>query len=86
MADHRPARGTRPRAGAEPALPRPRAVSGAAASLSNVGPGLGPVLGPVGTYAPLNDAAKWVCSFLMLVGRLELLTVYVLFAAAFWRG
>jgi trk system potassium uptake protein TrkH len=62
------------------------AVSGAAASLSNVGPGLGPVLGPVGNYASLNDPAKWVCAFLMLVGRLELLTVYVLGTAAFWRA
>ena len=62
------------------------AISGAAASLSNVGPGLGPIIGPVGNYAALNDPAKWVCSFLMLVGRLELLTVYVLFTAAFWRA
>ena len=44
------------------------AISGAAACLSNVGPGLGPVLGPAGNFAPLNDPAKWVCSFLMLVG------------------
>ena len=35
---------------------------------------------------PLNDPAKWVCSFLMLVGRLEIMTAYVLFTAAFWRG
>ena len=62
------------------------AVSGAAASISNVGPGLGPVLGPVGNYSTLNDPAKWVCSFLMLVGRLELLTVYVLATTAFWRA
>jgi trk system potassium uptake protein TrkH len=62
------------------------AISGSAASISNVGPGLGPVIGPVGTYATLIDPAKWVCSFLMLVGRLELLTAYVLFTAAFWRG
>jgi trk system potassium uptake protein TrkH len=62
------------------------AITGAAASLTNVGPGLGPVLGPVGTYAPLPDAAKWVCSFLMLVGRLEIMTAYVLFTAAFWRA
>ena len=47
------------------------AISGAAATLSNVGPGLGPVIGPVGNYASLNDPAKWVCAFLMLVGRLE---------------
>jgi trk system potassium uptake protein TrkH len=62
------------------------AVSGAAANLSNVGPGLGPVLGPVGNYATLNDPAKWVCAFLMLVGRLELLTVYVIATAGFWRA
>jgi len=61
------------------------AISGSAASLSNIGPGLGPIIGPVGTYAPLPDAAKWVCSFLMLIGRLELMTAYVLFTAAFWR-
>ena len=62
------------------------AISGAAACLSNIGPGLGPVIGPVGNYASLNDAAKWVCSFLMLVGRLEIMTAYVLFTAAFWRA
>ena len=62
------------------------AISGAAACLSNVGPGLGPVLGPAGTFAPLNDPAKWVCSFLMLVGRLEIMTAYVLLTAAFWRA
>ena len=62
------------------------AVSGAAANLSNVGPGLGPVLGPVGNYASLNDPAKWVCSFLMLVGRLEIMTVYVIGTAGFWRA
>jgi trk system potassium uptake protein TrkH len=62
------------------------AISGALACLSNIGPGLGPMIGPAGTFAPLPDAAKWVCSFLMLVGRLELLTAYVIFTAAFWRG
>jgi trk system potassium uptake protein TrkH len=62
------------------------AISGAAASLSNVGPGLGPILGPVGNYASLNDPAKWTCSFLMLAGRLEILTLYVLFTATFWRA
>jgi len=62
------------------------AISGSAATLSNVGPGLGPLIGPVGSYAPLPDAAKWVCSFLMLVGRLELMTAYVLFTAGFWRA
>lgn len=62
------------------------AISGAAAMITNVGPGFGPLIGPVGTYAPLPDAAKWVCSFLMLVGRLEIVTVYALLTVAFWRG
>jgi trk system potassium uptake protein TrkH len=62
------------------------AISGAAATLSNVGPGLGPIIGPAGNFASLPDAAKWVLAFLMLAGRLELLTVYVVFTAAFWRG
>jgi trk system potassium uptake protein len=62
------------------------AISGSAASLSNIGPGLGAAIGPVGTYATLPDAAKWVCSFLMLVGRLELMTAYVLLTAGFWRA
>ena len=44
------------------------------------------MIGPVGNYASLPDPAKWVCSFLMLVGRLELMTAYVLFTAGFWRG
>ncbi len=62
------------------------AISGAAATLSNVGPGLGPLIGPAGNYAGLPDPAIWVMTFLMLVGRLELLTVFVLFTEAFWRG
>jgi trk system potassium uptake protein TrkH len=62
------------------------AISGSAAFLSNIGPGLGPLIGPVGNYASLNDAAKWLGSFLMLVGRLEIMTAYVLFTAAFWRA
>lgn len=62
------------------------AVSGAAATLSNVGPGLGPIIGPAGNYASLTDPQIWVLTALMFVGRLELLTVYVLFTAAFWRA
>lgn len=62
------------------------AISGAATCLSNVGPGLGPEIGPAGNFAGLSDAAKWVCAGLMLVGRLELLTVYVLFTSGFWRS
>lgn len=60
-------------------------VSGAAATLANIGPGLGDQIGPAGNYAGLNDTAKWLMSFAMLVGRLELLVVFVLFTANFWR-
>ena len=62
------------------------AISGAAAALTNVGPGFGPHIGPVGNYAGLSDAAIWVTIIPMFVGRLELLTVYVIFTAAYWRG
>ncbi len=61
------------------------AASGAASAIANVGPGLGPVIGPAGTYAPLGDSAKWMLAGGMLLGRLELLTVLVLLAPAFWR-
>ena len=61
------------------------ALSGSAAALANIGPGLGDTIGPTGTFEPLPDAAKWVLAFAMLLGRLELLSVFVLFTAAFWR-
>jgi trk system potassium uptake protein TrkH len=61
------------------------AVSGVATAVGNVGPGLGPIIGPSGTFAPLPDAAKWVLSFAMMIGRLEFFTVLVLLAPAFWR-
>lgn len=61
-------------------------MSGAAAAIANVGPGLGPVIGPEGNFSSLPDAAKWLLSFGMLIGRLELYTVLVLFAPSFWRG
>jgi trk system potassium uptake protein TrkH len=62
------------------------AVSGAASAIANVGPGLGPIIGPGGTYESLPDAAKWLLSFGMLLGRLELFTVLILFTPAFWRN
>ncbi|MEO1460579.1 MAG: potassium transporter TrkG, partial [Pseudomonadota bacterium] len=62
------------------------AISGAATALANVGPGLGPLIGPAGNFAALSDPAKWLLALTMLVGRLELMAVYVLFTAAFWRG
>ncbi len=61
-------------------------VSGAAAALGNIGPGLGDMIGPDGTYAAVNDPAKWILSAAMLIGRLELMAVMVLFTAAFWRA
>ena len=61
-------------------------VSGAATALANVGPGLGPEIGPSGNFSGLNDTAKWLLIAAMLLGRLELLVVYVMFTAAFWRG
>jgi trk system potassium uptake protein TrkH len=62
------------------------AISGAATAIANIGPGLGPEIGPAGTFAGLPDAAKWLLSAAMLVGRLELMSVLVIFTAAFWRG
>ncbi|MHA1543672.1 MAG: TrkH family potassium uptake protein, partial [Alphaproteobacteria bacterium] len=60
-------------------------LSGAASAISNVGPGLGEVIGPAGNYASLDDPAKWILSFAMLAGRLEIFTLLVLFTPVFWR-
>ena len=62
------------------------ALSAATTAISNVGPGLGPVIGPAGNFQSLPDSAKWLLSAGMLLGRLELFTVLVLFSRAFWRG
>ncbi len=62
------------------------AISGAATAMANIGPGLGPEIGPAGNFAGLSDAAKWVLACAMLIGRLEVMSVFVLFTAAFWRG
>ena len=61
------------------------AISAAVASLGNVGPGLGSVVGPSGNYASLPDTAKWLLSLGMLLGRLEFLSVLVLFMPIFWQ-
>lgn len=61
------------------------AASGAATALANVGPGLGPVIGPDGNFASLSDMAKWLLIAGMLLGRLEILGVLVLFQLSFWR-
>lgn len=60
------------------------AFTGALTALSNVGPGLGETIGPVGNYSTVGDSALWVLSYLMLAGRLELVTVVILFTRAFW--
>jgi trk system potassium uptake protein len=62
------------------------AISGAATAIANIGPGLGPEIGPAGNFAGLPDPAKWILSLAMLMGRLELLSVLVLLTPAFWRG
>jgi trk system potassium uptake protein TrkH len=61
-------------------------LSGAATAVGNVGPGLGPIIGPAGNFSTLPDAAKWLLSFGMMLGRLELFTVLVLLMPRFWRG
>ena len=61
-------------------------VSGAAAALANIGPGLGEIIGPAGNYGSLNDTAKWILSAAMLIGRLELLAVYAILTVHFWRA
>ena len=61
-------------------------ISGAASSISNVGPGLGDIIGPNGNYKDIPDISKWILSFGMLLGRLELFAVLVLFFPSFWRN
>jgi len=61
------------------------ALSGSLTAISNVGPGLGSVIGPSGTFAPLSEGSKWILALLMVLGRLEVLTVLVLFDPGFWR-
>ncbi|EAQ05017.1 Trk system potassium uptake protein TrkH [Pseudooceanicola batsensis HTCC2597] len=61
-------------------------ISGAAAAIANIGPGLGEIIGPAGNYGPLNDTAKWMLSIGMLCGRLELLAVYAMLTVQFWRA
>ena len=60
-------------------------VQTCALPISGVGPGLGEIIGPAGNFAGLPDAAKWILSLGMLLGRLEIITVLVLCVPAFWR-
>jgi trk system potassium uptake protein TrkH len=60
------------------------AVGSVAASLGNIGPGLG-IVGPIFNYSEIPVAGKWLLAFLMLLGRLELFTVLILFSSSFWK-
>ena len=60
-------------------------ISGAASAISNVGPGLGSIIGPDGNYKEIPNISKWILSFGMLLGRLELFAVLVLFFPSFWK-
>ena len=62
------------------------AISGAASAISNVGPGLGDIIGPDGNYKAIPDLSKWILAIGMLLGRLELFAVLVLFFPSFWRN
>jgi trk/ktr system potassium uptake protein len=62
------------------------AFSGALAALSNVGPGVTELIGPAGNFQSLPDTAKWLLIFLMLLGRLEIMTLLVVLSPVFWRG
>ena len=60
-------------------------ISGAATSISNVGPGLGSTIGPSGNFSNLPEFSKWILSFGMILGRLELFAILVLFLPSFWK-
>ena len=60
-------------------------ISGAASSLSNVGPGLGSEIGPNSNYSSLPDQSKWLLSIGMILGRLEIFALLIIFLPSFWR-
>ena len=62
------------------------AISGAATSISNVGPGLGSIIGPNGNFSSLPDISKWILALGMILGRLELFAILVLFLPSFWKN
>ena len=61
-------------------------ISGAATSISNVGPGLGSIIGPNGNFSSLPDVSKWILTLGMILGRLELFAILVLFLPSFWKN
>jgi len=60
-------------------------ISAAATTISNVGPGLGDMIGPNGNFSELSDFSKWILSFAMILGRLELFAILILFVPSFWK-
>ena len=62
------------------------AWSGAGSAVANVGPGLGEIIGPAGTYQDLSSPAKWVLMIAMIIGRLEIITAFVILMPSFWRA
>ncbi len=60
-------------------------ISGAATSISNVGPGLGSIIGPNGNFSQLPEISKWILSLGMILGRLELFAILTLLLPSFWR-
>ena len=61
-------------------------ISGAATSISNVGPGLGSIIGPNGNFSSLPEISKWILTLGMILGRLELFAILVLFLPSFWKN
>jgi trk system potassium uptake protein TrkH len=61
-------------------------ISAAASAISNVGPGLGEIIGPDGNYSSLTDYSKMVLTLTMFLGRLEMLTIFVLLLPSFWKN
>ena len=59
--------------------------SAAASAISNVGPGIGGIIGPLGNYSSLDNGAKWILAITMIIGRLEIFTVLVLLSLNFWK-
>jgi trk system potassium uptake protein TrkH len=61
-------------------------ISASASAISNVGPGLGEIIGPEGNYSTLTDYSKIVILITMFLGRLEMLTIFILFIPSFWKN
>ena len=58
-------------------------ISASASAISNVGPGLGEIIGPEGNYSTLTDYSKIILLITMFLGRLEMLTIFILFIPSF---